>query len=82
MGFGIKFKITVESLNCFYKRNDNPKDYIFVCGYVKETGAIFYKNFYDFNSMLYDNNLLTCDSKYIKENFKQIALEQLQKELR
>jgi hypothetical protein len=79
----IKETLTLIELNDFWKRNTEPFDYIYVCGKVKESETFFYKNFYDFNFLFNeDNKILNCDIKYITNNFEQITLEQIQKELK
>lgn len=92
--FELKVKLAITEINKFYKRDldvttlgDAQKqtrtDYIFVAGKEKETGTYFYYNFPDFDALFYPGNkLLTCDKKYIDENFTEVSLGDIQESLR
>lgn len=92
--FKLKVELSITEINKFYRRSvdvttlgDSAKqvrsDYIFVAGKEKETGIYFYYNFPDFNSLFYPGNiLLTCDRKYINENFNEVSLGDVQEDLR
>lgn len=92
--FKLKLELSITEINKFYKRDidvttlgDSKKqsrtDYIFVAGKEKETGTYFYINFPDFG-YLFDpsNKVLTCDKKYIDENFTETTLSDIQEDLR
>lgn len=92
--FELKLKLRITEVNKFYKRSvdvttlgDSKKnvrtDYIFVGGKEKETGTYFYYNFPDFDSLFAaGNKVLTCDKKYIDENFTEVTLNNIREDLR
>ena len=92
--FKLKVELSINEINKFYRRDidvttlgDSSKqvrtDYIFVAGREKQTGTYFYYNFADFDALFYPGNkLLTCDKKYIDENFTEVALSDVQEDLR
>lgn len=91
--FKLKLELSITEINKFYRRSvdvttlgDSAKqvraDYIFVAGKEKETGTYFYYNFTDFDALFYPGNkLLTCDKKYINENFNEVSLSDVQEGL-
>lgn len=92
--FKLKVELSITEINKFYRRDidvttlgDSKKqsrtDYIFVAGKEKETGTYFYYNFSDFDCLFQaGNQLLTCDKKYIDENFTETTLSDIQEDLR
>ena len=92
--FEIKAKLSIQELNRFYKKDVaitvvgdskpvNRTDYILVCAVEKNTGTYFYYNFAAFN-MLFSAGaqMLTCDRKYINENFTKVELSQIMEDFR
>ena len=92
--FELKVKLTITEINKFYRRDidvttlgDSKKqsrsDYIFVIGKERETGTYFHINFTDFDTLFCPcNRVLTCDKKYIDENFTETTLSDIQDDLR
>lgn len=80
--FKIEADLNIVEINKFYLRNAPPNDFIFVAGKEPKTGTYFYYNFNSFDYLFNGNNqMLTCDKKYIDENFEEISFSDLQFEI-